>query len=35
MSKGKNFEREISKDMSLWLSNGNSPDYIWYTKRIG
>lgn len=35
MSKGKNFEREISKDMSLWLTNGQNTDCIWYTKSSG
>ena len=31
MSKGKNYEREISKSMSLWLTNGKDKDCIWYT----
>jgi hypothetical protein len=35
MAKGRDFEREISKDMSLWLTNGENPDCIWYTKSSG
>jgi hypothetical protein len=35
MSKGKNFEREISKKLSLWLTNGEDKDCIWYTKSSG
>lgn len=35
MSKGKDFEREIAKDMSLWLTNGEDQDTIWYTKSSG
>lgn len=35
MSKGKSFEREISKDMSLWLTRGTDQDCIWYTKSSG
>lgn len=35
MAKGKNFEREISKDMSLWLTNDSDGDCIWYTKSSG
>lgn len=35
MSKGKDFERSISKDMSLWLTHGTNADLIWYTKSSG
>ena len=35
MAKGKNYEREISKDMSLWLTNGKNKDAVWYTKGSG
>lgn len=35
MAKGKSYEREISKDMSLWLTNGEDQDCIWYTKSSG
>lgn len=33
--KGKAFEREISKDMSLWLTKGEDENCIWYTKSSG
>lgn len=35
MAKGKDFEREVSKMISLWLTNGYDEDAIWYTKSSG
>lgn len=35
MSKGKNFEREISVLISLWLTNGDHDDYVWHTGSSG
>lgn len=35
MSKGKQFERDISRKLSLWLTGGKDKDLIWYTKSSG
>jgi hypothetical protein len=35
MAKGGNFEREVSKDLSLWWSNGERDDIFWHTGGSG
>lgn len=34
-SKGSNYEREIAKKLSLWLTNGKRNDTIWRTSNSG
>ena len=35
MAKGSNFEREVSKDLSLWLTQGEMQDAVWRTSSSG
>jgi hypothetical protein len=35
MAKGKSFERDTSRELSSWLTNGKDDDAVWYTKSSG
>lgn len=35
MAKGKTFERDTSRELSSWLTNGKDEDAVWYTKSSG
>ena len=35
MAKGGEFERKMSKELSLYITNGKDPDAVWHTKGSG
>ena len=35
MAKGKDFERETSRELSMWITGNKDPDAVWYTKSSG